>query len=251
MKQRDWYFVRSGEKVGPITTQQLIALARAKKLSGDDLVWCDGLSDWTPASKIKGLLPSEPPPLPPVQEPSNQEPPFAATTVPNKAAALDDGNSAGQPVVSESFVEWHNRRLSLIHSLPSVICWGAIFLIWTYGCGFAWIPIWYLIDTADGGDLGSKLKSLVNRIPVGQCPACKQNWAREVVDKQLLGKRQGYRTVTRYDEHRVTKPGSFIGEKVGETRRDEQVVVTICTYLLTCHCKKCGHTWNERADEER
>ena len=119
MKMRDWYFIRSGEKVGPINTQQLIALARAKKLLGDDLVWYEGLSDWTPASKIKGLLPSEPPPIPPVLEPRDQHSPtFEAATVANKAGVLDAANAVVPPTNSETFIEWHKRRLSLIQQFP-------------------------------------------------------------------------------------------------------------------------------------
>lgn len=251
MKMRDWYYLRNGEKAGPITTQQLVTLARARKVVAEDLVWCEGLSEWTPASKIKGLLPAEPPPIPASPQQSNgrdnanEAQPRAVNGVPPVSVAKA---FTGSSKPTESFIEWHRRRLKIVHSLPSVICWAVNFLLWSYGCGFIWIPIWYVIDSAEGGDIGTKIKSLVNKIPVGQCPSCKENWAREIIDKKLVGKRQGYRTVTRYDEHRV---GSFGGEKVGETRRDEQIVVTICTFLITCHCKKCGHTWSETAEEER
>ena len=255
MKMRDWYYIHAGEKFGPIKTPELILLARTKKLAGDDLVWCEGLSNWTAASKIKEILAATPPPIPPprTQQAALSEHPLAhGKEINANGAAI----ASTEEETSETFVEWHKRRLSIVHALPSIICWASVFLIWSYGCGFVWIPIWYLLDTADGSDIGSKIKSLANKIPVGQCPSCKQNWAREVAGKELLGNRQEHRTVTRYDKHynerRISKSGSIVGgDKVGETQRVEQIVVTIYSYSLTCHCKKCGHTWNEHAEEER
>jgi len=97
----------------------------------------------------------------------------------------------------------------------------------------------------------AKFKSFGKMIPGAQCPACKENWVKEVFEKRLVESRQAYRTVTRRDKHYNKHSGQFVGTKVGETRRKEQVVVTVSTFLLSCHCKNCGHAWTEQQDEER
>ena len=62
---KSWYYLRDGVRHGPVSSQQLRALAYARKIAPDDLVWCDGLADWTPAAKVKGLFTMRAPPPPP------------------------------------------------------------------------------------------------------------------------------------------------------------------------------------------
>jgi S1-C subfamily serine protease len=62
---KSWYYLRDGERHGPVSSQQLRALAYARKIAPDDLVWCEGLADWTPAAKVKGLFAMQVPPPPP------------------------------------------------------------------------------------------------------------------------------------------------------------------------------------------
>ncbi len=177
-----------------------------------------------------------------------------STTVPNSAQPRTrftplSAVAVLPPPPPETFVEWHRRKLKILHWFPSVLCWIPIAVAWSYCLGFLWIPAWYFIDKADGSELTSKFKSLMKRIPVGKCLSCAENWAREIIAKQFLGEQQGYDDVTRCDEHYATRPASLMGERVGETIRREQVVVTIRSFLLTCHCKQCGHTWNEHSSE--
>ncbi|MCL6501827.1 MAG: trypsin-like peptidase domain-containing protein [Pirellulales bacterium] len=60
-----WYYLRDGVRHGPVSSQQLSALAYARKIAPSDLVWCEGLADWTPAAKVKGLFTMPAPPPPP------------------------------------------------------------------------------------------------------------------------------------------------------------------------------------------
>jgi TM2 domain-containing membrane protein YozV len=53
----EWYYSRHGERHGPISTGELKDLAAAGKLLPDDLVWKEGMENWTAAGKVKGLLP--------------------------------------------------------------------------------------------------------------------------------------------------------------------------------------------------
>jgi hypothetical protein len=53
----DWYLARGGqERVGPLTSQQLKQMAANGQVSGNDLVWKEGMPNWVPASQIKGLV---------------------------------------------------------------------------------------------------------------------------------------------------------------------------------------------------
>ncbi len=255
----EWYVAVSGTQTGPLSTAQLRILVRDKKLRPTDLIWYKGLKDWASASRVKGLFPAEPPPLPQNENgtgnndvsehgrPNSRNP--SSPVAPSAVSAPAPEPTSNDDSHRESFADWHKRRLSLVHWLPTFIRWVIIGLLWTYGCGFVWLPIWYLFDTAEGPDLVAKIRSIGTRIPGGQCPDCKKNWVREVIRKELIGSGQGYQTVTRYDEHISKRPGNFFGTKVGETRREEQVVVTINSYVVTCRCKQCGHTWNETLDE--
>lgn len=56
-----WYYTKNSEKQGPITESELQELAARDQLNPDDLVWHAGLSGWTKAVDIPGLL--APPPL--------------------------------------------------------------------------------------------------------------------------------------------------------------------------------------------
>ena len=53
----NWYYVKSGQRFGPISSRQLRELAERHAIAGGDLVWKEGLKDWIPASKVEGLLP--------------------------------------------------------------------------------------------------------------------------------------------------------------------------------------------------
>src|SRR2546423_8781814 len=52
----EWYYSHDGARHGPISTDQLKDLAAAGRLRPNDLVWKEGMENWTPAAKVKGLL---------------------------------------------------------------------------------------------------------------------------------------------------------------------------------------------------
>jgi phage shock protein PspC (stress-responsive transcriptional regulator) len=69
MANDQWFYSKSGQKNGPVAGSVLKQLARSGDLSISDLVWREGMSEWAPASKVKGLFPEgvvavAPPPLP-------------------------------------------------------------------------------------------------------------------------------------------------------------------------------------------
>lgn len=49
-----WYYAIGQEQKGPVTDEQLHALARDGAIAADTLVWRDGLADWQPYSTVGG-----------------------------------------------------------------------------------------------------------------------------------------------------------------------------------------------------
>ena len=70
MAADQWYYTQSGQKSGPIQGSDLKRLAVAGKIVPTDMVWREGMSEWSPASRVEGLFPvasvsAVPPPVPP------------------------------------------------------------------------------------------------------------------------------------------------------------------------------------------
>lgn len=56
MSDAVWYYAQNDDEKGPVTPAQLKTLAKSGVLKPDDLVWKDGMEDWTPAVEIRGLI---------------------------------------------------------------------------------------------------------------------------------------------------------------------------------------------------
>jgi ferredoxin len=96
-----WYYARGDRRVGPLTSEQLRALAADGTLSPADMVTREGSRKWVPAAQVKGLFPEATPAVPtatplPAAEPvlewgwtaaaAPREPPPALTAPPPLAA---------------------------------------------------------------------------------------------------------------------------------------------------------------------
>jgi hypothetical protein len=75
-----WYYAHGPERLGPVSSAELLALATAGKITPTDTVWKSGIEQGVPAAKVKRLFPAplvesapepkaELPPLPPVEPP--------------------------------------------------------------------------------------------------------------------------------------------------------------------------------------
>ncbi|MEI8229456.1 MAG: DUF4339 domain-containing protein [Planctomycetota bacterium] len=62
--QQQWYYSRDGKRVGPLSASDLKKAADNGHLTRADLVWKEGLSEWVQATRVKGLFPDTPPPVP-------------------------------------------------------------------------------------------------------------------------------------------------------------------------------------------
>src|SRR5262245_39640009 len=52
-----YYYVCNGQRLGPVSEEQLRGTAAKEQLRPEDLVWHAGLPSWIPAAKVSGLFP--------------------------------------------------------------------------------------------------------------------------------------------------------------------------------------------------
>ena len=115
--EEEWYYAKSGQKVGPVTEADLQGLVRTGQLSRNHMVWMAGLAEWVPAESIKGLFPSTSSAAPVQKSP----PSFPKTSIPTPGAvnvpspginAAKTAPTAAAPLrpvtlVASEAAEWH------------------------------------------------------------------------------------------------------------------------------------------------
>jgi len=61
-----WYYMDGGQQKGPINDNDLRNLISSGRLYPEDLVWCEGMAEWSPAHSLDGIVwPARPPQPPP------------------------------------------------------------------------------------------------------------------------------------------------------------------------------------------
>jgi hypothetical protein len=56
----DWYYAKDNKQFGPVNAVELKRLSQTGELRPEDLVWTDGMKEWSAARKVKGLFDEEP-----------------------------------------------------------------------------------------------------------------------------------------------------------------------------------------------
>ncbi len=54
--QLGWYLSRENQQYGPYSWEDLVSFVQGNQLDKGDLLWQEGMIDWTRADKIKGLF---------------------------------------------------------------------------------------------------------------------------------------------------------------------------------------------------
>jgi hypothetical protein len=109
MAEVQWWYARDDEQLGPLSPTELRRLAAGGGLAPTDLVWREGLSEWAPAGRIKGLFPemrdpADEAPLPPAGPPSGirtGSPQASEGLFPTDASA-SGGFSGELPAIAQS-----------------------------------------------------------------------------------------------------------------------------------------------------
>jgi len=138
MASDEWYYTVNGEKAGPISSAKLKQLSLEGKLSPDDHVWKEGMSDWRPASTIKGLfdVPSSAAPIipPPVVRPA---PPRSsrsnASESPRSSSGVERDSNLGsqqsRPIVTVENSQGPKRRGKRSFLIKGLGCFGGVVLL--------------------------------------------------------------------------------------------------------------------------
>ncbi len=56
MADRSWYYAAQGQQQGPLSEDQLHGLIARGVVTGETLVWSDGMAGWEQAGRIPGLM---------------------------------------------------------------------------------------------------------------------------------------------------------------------------------------------------
>ena len=96
MPQIEWFYAKNDQPCGPVSPVELKKFADEGELHAEDLVWREGMGEWIPAGKIKGLFDSNGDEV--VQEePASKEMPTAPTPPTGEVPA---GAIPGPPVAA-------------------------------------------------------------------------------------------------------------------------------------------------------
>jgi len=95
----DWYWMKNGEKHGPVDTAHLKQLAQTGQLQPTDTIWREGLLNWVPASKAKGLEFRHSQEL----EPATECNPFADLAEPEPSVSAGQGSAPAQTAQRSPF----------------------------------------------------------------------------------------------------------------------------------------------------
>ena len=90
-----WYYAKGSKQYGPVSPGELRQLADKGDLGGDDPVWRDGMDDWVPARKVKGLFDAD-------AKAAESSPAKASEATPARAAEAVVKTVEGSPVKGEA-----------------------------------------------------------------------------------------------------------------------------------------------------
>ena len=96
-----WYYAKQGQRLGPISSQNLKQLAASGQISPTDLIWRKGMANWAPAEKVKGLTFASPPPLTP---PSIRQPPASANSTDDRRPVTTGSSNHRKYVATGSII---------------------------------------------------------------------------------------------------------------------------------------------------
>ncbi|HEY8667950.1 MAG TPA: DUF4339 domain-containing protein [Tepidisphaeraceae bacterium] len=56
----EWHYIKDGQQLGPVSSAQLRDMVRGGELLPQDSIWREGMADWVPAQRVKGLFDASP-----------------------------------------------------------------------------------------------------------------------------------------------------------------------------------------------
>lgn len=109
-----WFYTDQGQRLGPVSPEQLKQLVTSGRLQPSDMVWKEGMAQWVAASHVKGLFPEatldstpgSPPPLPVVSPLSGTK--QATAVIPSSSTET----SQQPPATGTRVCEWCAESIS-------------------------------------------------------------------------------------------------------------------------------------------
>jgi hypothetical protein len=112
----DWHYTLNGQQAAaPISAVQLKQLAASGQLKPTDLVWQDGMTDWVPASSLKGLFST------------GNKPIGDSAIVPPSTI----NKPAGKPSKPSAPLDWANMHPALVLAL-TILTAGMFGLVYSF-----------------------------------------------------------------------------------------------------------------------
>jgi len=136
----EWFYLKNRQNLGPFSQDQLRQLAQQGQLLPTDLVWKNGMANWSPANSIPGLLPGR------QQTPVAPTPPAAApSAAPNLDRDYQQILSQGwREMVRDTWQAWQGLNPTI-----KIIAISAVVLL------FVLIGIWILLPRSGGHNVAA------------------------------------------------------------------------------------------------
>ena len=126
-----WHFSINGNQSSPVSSSELKQLASCGKLSRTDLIWKEGMANWIPAEKLKGLFPIQgtaaptqmlppPPPLQTQDQKIPNLPPLGDSDIDNKFIWL----IVAVPIVGVIIELIAGKELVWLYMAANIVCCG-------------------------------------------------------------------------------------------------------------------------------
>ena len=119
-----WYYAQGDAEKGPVTLSKIKSLIDNGRLSGDDLIWTEGMEDWQPAARVPGLLYDQPPAPPDETRDAIPSPKLRGMETRNESSATQ---VARQATASDGF--W-----PALNSSRLILAVGLLLVLVVQGC---------------------------------------------------------------------------------------------------------------------
>jgi uncharacterized protein DUF4339 len=100
MPQIEWFYAKNDQPCGPVSPAELRKFADEGELHREDLVWREGMGEWIPAGKIKGLFDSNGEGTPQDEAPAGE---MAVAPAPPPAGEVPAGAIPNPPAAAAEF----------------------------------------------------------------------------------------------------------------------------------------------------
>src|SRR5262245_25370718 len=119
-----WYYAKEGRQYGPVPSEELKRMATSGQLQLTDLVWKEGMAEWSQAQQIRGLFAPPSPHTTPMQTPVPTDYPQAA---PQPAP------QPSQPYTGQSYQPHRGGLILTFGILGFLVCWPFGLAAWIMG----------------------------------------------------------------------------------------------------------------------